>query len=512
MCVDIQSSRENMDLEQLICAKPVLVTVEAEATLPGSLRDEARVYLADGNAYIIGTEISGNRLTIDGRVNFHALYAQGNLEKMASIDTNGSFSQQLALLGENSGNGNSDVRASASVQEISTRVFNGRLLFKANVQLSAQIETRQTVSVISGIQNTAELQSQGKEVVSASIVGRGETENVIKQEISLSQNPDIAETLFGIGRAQVKDITGGADGKIGVSGEIELDVYHAGTKKEKPLIITHHTFPYEQSVLLSGALGDAVSASSVVCDVAVAANETGAEKTMRVETLVHTKIFAVEDKKQYVLTDIYSIGQTAVEPVYVKSVTTMEIVDTQAAESGKTTLNLADGSLRVQQILAVHIRPFILEAKNEGDKLGVDGVIHCTLIYLTEGQNIPVSMELEEPFSTQFKTSARADDMMSVTVGSVESSAITGDRVDVKYILHLSASGVRQEKGSYISDIVEGKEQAIEPGIDLYITQPGESLWDLGKRPKVSPDALSAFNPETKDHPDAGNLFITYRQ
>ena len=190
----------------------------------------------------------------------------------------------------------------------------------------------------------------------------------------------------------------------------------------------------------------------------------------------------------------------------------MEIVDTQAAESGKTTLNLPDGSPRVQQVLGVHIRPFILEAKNEGDKLGVDGVLHCTLIYLTEGQGVPVSLEIEEPFSTQFKTNAHADDIMSITVGSVESSAITGDRVDAKYILHLSASGVRQEKGSFISDIVEGKEQDIKPGIDLYVTQPGESLWDLGKRAKVSPEALLAFNPETKDHPDAENLFITYRQ
>ena len=48
--------RDNMETEQIVAAKPVQITVETEAALPGGLREEAKVYYADAVAVMNGGE------------------------------------------------------------------------------------------------------------------------------------------------------------------------------------------------------------------------------------------------------------------------------------------------------------------------------------------------------------------------------------------------------------------------------------------------------------------------
>jgi hypothetical protein len=486
--------------------------VEAEATLPGGLREEARVYLADASAYIVGCEASGSRMTADGRVNFHALYAQGNLNKLSSLDASADFAQQLTLPKETPNGTGMDIRAMAAVQQVSTRVFNGRLLFKAVLQLNGQIESAKAVDVIASLNDVPDAETQDKTVKSIQPVGRGETEELIRQEVTLPKALGIAETLFGVASVQVKDLTGGSDGKVGVSGEIHLEAYHALDDPSKPLLVTRHTIPFEQSVLLTGALGDAVSASANACDVAVASADSGNERLMRVEVLTHTRITAMKENEQKVLTDVYATGERKLEPAYVRAAMTQEAIDTQTAESGKTMIMLPDGTPRVSQPLAAFVRPVFLEAKSSGDHLTVNGVLNFTLIYRTDNEAPPVSVQTEEPFTMDFKTNARPGDMLSLTASDAEMNAITGDRVEVKYILHLTATGARQTEERFVTELTEGDPVKTESGIDLYFVQPGETMWQLGKRARVSVASLRQLNEGLTDTPETGSVVMTYKQ
>ena len=99
--MELQLIRDNMETEQRLSAKPVQITVEAEAALPGGLREEARVYYADAAAQVNGGEAAGNRVMTDGRVTFHVLYAQGDLSHISALETSADFSQTLPLREEN---------------------------------------------------------------------------------------------------------------------------------------------------------------------------------------------------------------------------------------------------------------------------------------------------------------------------------------------------------------------------------------------------------------------------
>ena len=95
--MELQCIRDQMETEQVMMAKPTQVTVEAEAALPGGLREEARVYFADAAVSMNGGEMTGSRILAEGRVTFHALYAQGDMRQVAALETTADFSQALPL-------------------------------------------------------------------------------------------------------------------------------------------------------------------------------------------------------------------------------------------------------------------------------------------------------------------------------------------------------------------------------------------------------------------------------
>ena len=89
---------------------------------------------------------------------------------------------------------------------------------------------------------------------------------------------------------------------------------------------------------------------------------------------------------------------------------------------------------------------------------------------------------------------------------------LTGDRVELKYILRLRAEGVRKAGADVI---VEAEETAAPPekrGVALYFLQPGESLWEVAKRYRVAPSALETLNPGLSEDAPAGTPVITYKR
>ena len=76
---------------------------------------------------------------------------------------------------------------------------------------------------------------------------------------------------------------------------------------------------------------------------------------------------------------------------------------------------------------------------------------------------------------------------MTLTAAQVEPNAVTGDRVELKYILRLHADGVRKDEAALIADAAAVPAPEIGKGIVLYYLQPGETIWDLAKRFRSSP-------------------------
>ena len=138
--------------------------------------------------------------------------------------------------------------------------------------------------------------------------------------------------------------------------------------------------------------------------------------------------------------------------------------------------------------------------------------METTLVYLTEDSPIPVSVEMEEPFRAVFSTQAAENDQLLLTAAQVESSAVTGDRAEMKYILRLQAAGVRKAEAEVITDVTENEASESPKGISIYFLQPGENAWDIARHYRIPLSAIHEINPEFSDDAAPGTPVIIYKR
>ncbi len=511
--MEMQWIRENMETEQMILAKPTQATVEAEVALPGGLREEARVYYADAVAAVNGGEMAGGRITADGRVTFHVLYAQGDLANVRALEATADFSQALPLKEESGQAAAVRLQPRVQVQRVNAKAFNGRLLLQAILNLTAEAALTRTVAYIRDAGEGEELQRAAQTIAMERTVGEGESQQLLREEFELSDVLRIRDTLFATAEAQVEDILGGADGKATVTGTVTVDACHTADLPGRPLVYTRHTVPFEQQVTLSGALGSALAARCNVKDVAVLSQETGeGGRLMRAEIQLATGLTAVEEHEVTALRDAYTTQGDILDIQTQKVVYRSGTVNETAAESGRTVMTLPEGSPRVKTPLLAFIRPVPVEAQRQKEKLSVEGILDVTLIYQTDDTDVPVSVRQEEPFRAVFATQASPEDELILTAAQVEPSAVTGDRVELKYILRLHAEGIRKGEADLIVDAASVPAPEAGKGIILYYLQPGETTWDLGKRCRVPLEEITRLNPHLPEHPAAGTPVIAYKR
>ena len=101
---------------------------------------------------------------------------------------------------------------------------------------------------------------------------------------------------------------------------------------------------------------------------------------------------------------------------------------------------------------------------------------------------------------------------MQLTPSNIELTGITSDRVEVKYILHLSCYDVLLGDEPLVTDVTEQPAQPAEPGILLCFSQAGEGVWDIAKRYRVSCDSLKRMNPDLQDGVAGQQVILWHRQ
>jgi len=508
----IQWIRENMETEQVVSVAPVQVTVETEAALPGGLREEARVLHADALAAVNGGEWTGSRATADGRVTFHVLYAQGDLFHVRALEATADFAQALPLEDADAAQAAVRLRPRAEVLSVSAKAFNGRVLLRAILNLTADAALSRTVSCIRDVEADGNVQRLTQQIAMERTVGEGEGQALLREEFALSDVLQITDTLYAAARAQVEDILGGADGRATVTGTIHLEAWHASDMPGRPLVNTRHSMPFEQTVALSGALGDALAARSEVRDVAVLSqeNEDGS-RVMRAEVQLFSEITAVSSTDTAPLKDVFTTQGDAVETTVERVVFRSGTVNEQTDAPARAVMLLEGGAPRVKTPLLGFARPVLAQAKNENGQLTAEGVMRLTLIYLPD-EGAPLAAQAEATFRAAFATVALPEDHLALTAGEVELNALTGDRVEFRCMLHLSAEGARRGEAEVITDAVETAAPAGEKGISLYYLQPGEGVWEIAKRCRMPLEEIRALNPQLGEAPAAGTPVIAYRR
>ena len=139
MSVEMTLSRETLCFERLALAREEQVSVEGEATLPGSMRDAVTVLSVQAQAYLEDARATAGGRTLRGHVSFQALYTQGDLTRIRAMETTCDFEHSIDAPELQP---DMRVNASVAVQETEGTAASGRMTLRALLDL--QIEAFET--------------------------------------------------------------------------------------------------------------------------------------------------------------------------------------------------------------------------------------------------------------------------------------------------------------------------------------------------------------------------------
>lgn len=488
--------REELPLQRFIGEGLSQAVVEGEVALPGGLREETHILLSQAMASLDKCAPDSGRVSAEGKVTFHVLYTQGDPTKVSALEASAEFSHPIDLPGAAMG---MHTPVSVMVEHVQASAQGGRLHLMAIVRLHARAFTDEPLSVVTGIHGMDGLMLRTETLHALRTASRGVQDVLVRDECELGEVLQITDTLCATASVTVQEVMGG-EARATVSGQVLLEVMHTSAMPSRPLVLTRHTIPFEETIALTGEGGDELCCSAVVRDVAVLSQEgqTDGERTLRAEVLLGLEAHATQSREVKLLLDAYTtqgdvlaLGTQAVRrAVFHRQLHT--------AESGRMTL-LLEGLPPARTPLYAALRPVITEWSRTNGKLQVEGMMETTLLYMTDDTAAPQSHHAEEPFRMVFACDVSLPESMVLTAGNVEVSSITSDRVEVKYILHLDCFDVQLSQEQPVTQVSALPAGESETGVLVCLSQAGESMWDIAKRYRVSTELLKRMNPEMEE-------------
>lgn len=488
--------REELPLQRFVGESLSQAVVEGEVALPGGLREETTVLSAEAMAVLDRSSAEADRVTAEGKVVFHVLYTQGDPTHVSALEASAEFSHPVELAGAQSG---MNAPVSLMVEHVEAVAQGGRLHLMAILRVQVRVFSDEPMEVVTGIRGVDGLMLRTETLSGCQTVARGEQDVLVRDECDLGAVLQITDTLYATAIATVQDVMGGEE-RATLSGNILLEVVHRSAMPSRPLVVTRHTIPFEETVSLTGDEGDSLCAGAVVKDVAVLSQEGQEEgsRTLRAEVLLGLNAQAAKQRDLCLLLDAYTTQGDclSLEKQEVRRALAHKQVHT--AESGKLTL-LLDGQTPVRTPLRAALRPVVTDMTQAGGKLSVEGMMEVTLLYMTDDTETPQTYQTEEPFRMCFACEVSLPESLVLTTSNIDVNGITSDRVEVKYILHLDCHDVQLASEALVTQVEQEPAEEAEPGILMYFSQPGESLWDIAKRYRVSCDSLKRMNPDLEE-------------
>lgn len=501
--------KEQIQMERQTGRGSGMARVEGSITLPGGLRETAKVLQCGAVVTVDRVEPLQDRAGVSGKVAFHVLYTQGDPQKVCAMEAASDFTHVLDLPGATAG---CVCSVSAEAVKAAAQASGGQLTMRAEVTLTGVAVAEQAVEAVTGIADTPGLQVRSTELAVCRTAATGSGEVMLREEFELPAGLGIRETLFATARPQVTETTGGA-GRAGVTGQVRLEVYHASGLADTPLVITRHVIPFAEGVDLTGEEGNRLMATATVRDVAVASQDAGEDgRTLRAEVVLGLTVRADRTEHLTVLEDAYTTEGDELRLTPQTAQCRTGACCEQAAESGKALLILDGDAPTVHSVLAAFAVPEVTDRRMAGSRLAVEGTLHITLIALPAAGTEPVRIDADEPFRQTFAVQAEADDQLRLSVTDLDASVLTGDRVELRFVMHLDLTGLRSARVRLITDAAVVPASPMDGSIVLYFVQPGEKLWDIAKRYRVSQAEIRRLNPELGEEVTAGQGVLVWRR
>lgn len=467
--------------------------------------DMKEVLGVDAKATITNKEILGDKVMIEGQVNYIVFYLPKDeivLEtpsnKIHSVVFTDKFANYLDL---ESDEHNILCDVECEIEHIAADWMNERkvgidgvMIFKWEIYKNGEFEYVKDV--------------EGKEDVQ--IKRKDESINCLKGEKDLDLNgktilkvtmdkPEIEEILkcsMNIYKKEVKLV----EDKVYVGCYCKIQLLYKG-KENRELITLKDDVYLSKEEEMPGISQDMIPEFNVdVKDYQCAINldDLGENRVADVEFMALGKLKVYSKDKILMLEDVYSPSMNIdIEKSEKEFGSIHSILNIDAMV--KDNIDLKNPEDRAEQIVCITGTPLVTDKAVEDEKVKVQGLLKVSAIYKISGEDLNYGMITAElPFAAMVDVKDIKKGMTAIIKPSLENmdSNIEGSSISIKANISLAIKVCYKAKKRYVTNIIEGPTEAKEKkaSITIYVVGKGDTLWDLAKKYNTTIDELVKLN------------------
>ena len=488
--------KENIPVERLVGRGSAQATAETSVMLSGGDRNVALVSCRALPA-LGAVEVQTGGVAAQGTVEFSALYLTQE-GALFSREAQANFS---AVMQVEEAAPRMRARVRATIERVEAEEKDGRLDFAAEIRLEGVVVEAAAEALGTGIESETPMAERRARLWARVRAAQGETRLAVSETFPLA-DPAFARVVYAEAHAQT-DPAKVRDGAAEVSGAVTVDCLLSGAEGAQAVGWQRETIPFSQEIQAEGfregrAAQTGASVRGLRCEVVFPRDEEEQEGRLRVEYVLELSAEAGEEAGAEVLADAYPLSDA---PFQAERESVRFIRADEREEQTQTLqleIELPAGQAGFGEIVGAFAAPSALDIVDGEEGTVVEGLLRVSLLYRAGGEGELRLYTQEAPFALEYP-GLNSTQVREAELGAAAFERVSPTQAQVRVPLRLQTQRVDTAEMEVISGFhEEGEAAALPTGAILYYPDPGETLWEVGKRYRIAEEELRARNPEEK--------------
>lgn len=507
--------KRNIHMDRIRAEAVSQIVLEDDVNIPESKPDVEALNMEKGAVLIEEVRAGTDMVTVRGRLTYCILYrTEEGGSCLVSLEGKLPFEEKINLQGASPQDG---VSVEGRIEDLNISMINSRKLnIQSVVTLHAMIEELYDEELPIGLHGEEKVEYRRVPVRLAQIAICKNDIFRMKEEVSLHSNyPNIFQILWST--ISLRDVEFKVQNeKIALQGDVYLFVLYEGEGEEQPVRSFETTLPLngvlECHGCREGMLPD-IRYSIGQQELTVRPDFDGEERNIGIELVLDVSLRIYEEEQVEIVSDIYGVNQEV--DTLSRNVNLRRLL-THVTGKTKITDHVKAGGAPVLQLLHSEGQVSLDEQSVVENGILLQGGLNVRVMYITSDDAAPyVSTQVMLPYEYTLDVQGIAPEDMGkvhVEVEQLQVNMLDGEELDIKAVLCFTTTVFQNIPVQLIEEIsvsnLDTTKLGSLPGMVVYMVQPGDNLWNIGKRYYVPVDNLRELNNLGTDELQPGQKLL----
>jgi len=486
------------------------MTLSEDFNIPDKKPDAMNLIQKRGAIQILEVRSAEGQVQIKGILNVHILYVSEKEDHgLYRITGSFPFEERLVMPAAQAGD---TVDVKTELEDLKVKLINSRK-FSIQALISFQGILEELYDIQTGVELAGDTKVcvRTKEFTPLSLAVHKTDVLRVREEITLpSSKPNIGEILWEHVELRGTDVRV-MDGELDIRGELFAFVLYEGDGEKAAREWMEVSLPFARKLECSGSSAGQIPDVDIrlgPVSLEVEPDHDGEERLIRTDAqlLLHIRLYEEESVK--ILEDFFSPEK---EILPVRKEESYESLVTRNYSKCRTSerIRMKKDAPRMLQFCHSQGDVRIDEVKMTEQGVQVEGAVQVTLLYVTADDSVPFAiLQGDVPFSHLIEAEGIKDTCrcnLNAGLEQLSAAMIDSEEIEVKASVSLHAFVADTHPYGFIVDVSEQemdlRKIQEKPGIVGYLSQQGDTLWDIAREFGTTPKNLREWN-----HLESGEL------